>query len=248
MSAEENFLSRWSRLKRGPTEADRQDQPAPAQDAAAPSGDGAEGEDPFAEVDRAGAGAPHVETDDPGAVADHGDDGAPHGDDAATPHPAEAIDIDSLDNESDFSAFVKKGVPAALQRKALRKLWTLDPLYANLDGLNDYENLAETFGAAELLPGASAWKVGRGFMEDSDFELVNERGGYRPPEEDDDHDDQDQDEDIDADSRIAEDEDSEGEGSEDRGSEDVEAGAVAAVAAVAADDDEFDVGEDGEQA
>lgn len=54
-------------------------------------------------------------------------------------------DIDSLDAESDFSVFMQKGVPEELQRLALRKLWSSDPVYANLDGLNDYDPGHVTF-------------------------------------------------------------------------------------------------------
>ena len=53
---------------------------------------------------------------------------------------AQLPDIESLDENSDFSAFMKEGVPQALRRRALRKLWRLNPLFANLDGLNDYDD------------------------------------------------------------------------------------------------------------
>ena len=48
-------------------------------------------------------------------------------------------DIDAMDESSDFSVFMQEGVPDVLRRKALRKLWRLNPVFANLDGLNDYD-------------------------------------------------------------------------------------------------------------
>ncbi len=65
---------------------------------------------------------------------------------AAPPEPDELppdledIDPEALDPENvDFSRFLKEDVPEWLRRKALRKLWQSDPVLANLDGLNDYD-------------------------------------------------------------------------------------------------------------
>ncbi|MAB00985.1 MAG: hypothetical protein CMN86_22165 [Stappia sp.] len=75
---------------------------------------------------------------------------------------AEAIDIDSLEFSSDYSAFLKQGVSRELKRRALRKLWTSDPVLACVDGLNDYD---EDFRNVEVLSEGfrSSWQVGRGF-------------------------------------------------------------------------------------
>jgi hypothetical protein len=48
-------------------------------------------------------------------------------------------DVDSLDKDSDYTGFLRDEVPEALKRKALRKLWLSDPVLANIDGLNDYD-------------------------------------------------------------------------------------------------------------
>lgn len=48
-------------------------------------------------------------------------------------------DIETLKEESDFSAFLKEGVPDKLRRLALRKLWASTPLFGLRDGLNDYD-------------------------------------------------------------------------------------------------------------
>jgi len=40
-----------------------------------------------------------------------------------------AIDIEGLTANSDFTIFMKQGVPCDLQTRALRKLWTTDPIF-----------------------------------------------------------------------------------------------------------------------
>ena len=52
--------------------------------------------------------------------------------------PSDLPDIGSLTAESDFSLFMAQGVPAELRRRALRKLWSLDPQFLAADGLGDY--------------------------------------------------------------------------------------------------------------
>jgi hypothetical protein len=47
--------------------------------------------------------------------------------------------IEDLEADSDYTGFLGQGVPAALTKAALRKLWLSDPVFANLDGLNDYD-------------------------------------------------------------------------------------------------------------
>ena len=170
MSGRENFLSRWSRLKQeGVPEAETVavETPAPAAEMPPLAVDTRNAADP--------APAQVVGADAAGEPITDGDD---------TPrerHPTEDIDIDSLTRDSDFTVFLKQGVPDFVQQRALRKLWTLDPVFAQMDGLNDYENIIEEFGISDLA--TTDWKVGRGFLTDEDFAKINERGGYVPPEE-----------------------------------------------------------------
>ncbi|MHA1108564.1 MAG: DUF3306 domain-containing protein [Alphaproteobacteria bacterium] len=82
------------------------------------------------------------------------DEPVSEGEEAAAFDPAELPDIDGLDKESDFTAFMKDGVPEELRNRALRKLWTTDPVFANLDGLNDYD---EDFGEI-MRTGAAAMR------------------------------------------------------------------------------------------
>lgn len=78
--------------------------------------------------------------------------------DAAAPEAEEEFDIaslpsiDSLTAESDFSLFLKKGVPAALRTAALRKLWLVEPSVVNYKALVEYNWDFTAPGYGELLP------------------------------------------------------------------------------------------------
>lgn len=75
----------------------------------------------------------------------------------------EEIDLDTLSYEADFTPFMKKGVPPVLRQAALRKLWRLNPVFANLDGLNEYdENYRVVHKVLENIQ--TAYKVGEGYL------------------------------------------------------------------------------------
>jgi hypothetical protein len=121
-------------------------------------------------------------------------EGAEDAAEAAEPavQPEQLPDIDSLSYESDFTVFLREGVPQELTRLALRKLWRSDPVLANLDGLNDYdldynklgvdtrvaEALIKQREAKERLPG----KKGPGRADDLP-EPAEPRLAERPPAE-----------------------------------------------------------------
>lgn len=127
MAADEGRLSRWSRRKT----ATRRGGAAPViQDV--PSGVPAAGEAVSPAEDTAPLsvdGAAPVP-----AAPDNEIASSPSGDAA----PPDLPDVESLHADSDFTAFMKEGVPAHLKNLALRKLWVSDPALANLDGLIDY--------------------------------------------------------------------------------------------------------------
>ncbi|MDH3196344.1 MAG: DUF3306 domain-containing protein, partial [Hyphomicrobiales bacterium] len=87
---------------------------------------------------------------------------------AANRAAAEAINIDELDENSDYSPFFKAGVPSALKSSALHRLWRSNPVFANIDGLNDYDD-DFTFPTTPLAAIKTAWKFGRGFLSDDDL-------------------------------------------------------------------------------
>lgn len=77
--------------------------------------------------------------------------------------PKDLPDIDSLDAGSDYSVFLKKGVPPGLKRKALNKLWQTDPAFRHICMLDDY-NLDYT-DAAMVVPNLKTlFQVGRGMV------------------------------------------------------------------------------------
>src|SRR3972149_43686 len=41
-------------------------------------------------------------------------------------------DLATVDDNTDFTGFLQQGVPEALRRQALRKLWRVNPVLANL--------------------------------------------------------------------------------------------------------------------
>ncbi len=79
----------------------------------------------------------------------------------------EDVDFDALDYNSDYTRFMGKDVPEMVRRRALRALWRSDPILANVDGLNDYD---EDFTDAALVVEnlASAYKPGKGYASEED--------------------------------------------------------------------------------
>jgi hypothetical protein len=71
-------------------------------------------------------------------------------------------DVESLTAGSDFTAFMKDGVPAELRRLALRKLWASDPMFNVIDEMVEYGE--DYTDAAMVVEGMkSAWEAGRGY-------------------------------------------------------------------------------------
>ena len=112
-------------------------------------------------------GAPETETADagPAAVAQpESQESAETGDPEVV---AKLPDLDSLTEDSDFTAFLQDGVPEVIRRKALRRLWRLNPIFANLDGLNDYDEDFSALGiVAENIK--TIYKVGKGYLDEDE--------------------------------------------------------------------------------
>jgi hypothetical protein len=79
--------------------------------------------------------------------------------------------IDELDFQSDYTAFLTENVPEELRRAALRKLWRSDPVLANLDGLNDYDEDYNLIDQVITLP-QSSYRPGRGYLDESEKKLA----------------------------------------------------------------------------
>ncbi|WP_420333906.1 DUF3306 domain-containing protein [Roseibium sp.] len=73
-------------------------------------------------------------------------------------------DPENLTKEDDFSGFLSAAVPERIRRRALRKLWGLNPVLANLDGLVDYaEDYTDAATVVENLQ--TVYKIGKGMLE-----------------------------------------------------------------------------------
>lgn len=144
-----NFLSRWSERKRAVAEADELEAAAIAAEEAPTEGGALE------------------EVQDPDAIT------------AEELEELEKIDIESLNYDSDFTPFMKKGVPDLLRQTALRQLWRSNPILANLDGMNEYdENFNITHKVLENIQ--TAYKVGDGYLTKAERAALN---GETLPEE-----------------------------------------------------------------
>lgn len=94
--------------------------------------------------------------------------------------PDDLPPVESLTPESDFTVFLREGVPPALKKAALAKLWRSDPVLANLDGLNDYDE--DFTGAAAKSVVATAYKVGKGFARKITESESRAQGGEKDAE------------------------------------------------------------------
>src|SRR5690606_19005030 len=92
-------------------------------------------------------------------------------------------DPDSLAKGDSVAGFLRAGVPARLRNRALKRLWLTDPVFANLDGLNDYEE-DFTDAATVVKDMKTAYRVGRGFLPDEPDEAASEvAAGEAAPED-----------------------------------------------------------------
>jgi len=73
-------------------------------------------------------------------------------------------DPDGLNESDDFKRFLNSAVPERLRRRALRRLWTLNPVLANLDGLVDYAE-DYTDAATVIADMQTVYQVGKGMFD-----------------------------------------------------------------------------------
>ncbi len=94
-------------------------------------------------------------------------DTGPEIDEAVDPKQYDDFDFDSLNYASDYTQFLKKGVPEAVRRRALRMLWGSNPILANIDGLNDYdEDFTDAALAVKVL--STSYKPGTGYLTEEE--------------------------------------------------------------------------------
>lgn len=150
----EGFLNRWARRKQRAVRT-----PSPAPDAPAQAPDTSEAEETN-KAERAEAEARRQELID------------------SLPEP------EQLGPEDDYTQFLQDGVPDELRQRALRRLWTSNPVFANLDGLNDYD-LDYTDAATVVENLKTAFQAGRGMVTKEEREAeaaAAERAARGEPE------------------------------------------------------------------
>lgn len=86
---------------------------------------------------------------------------------------AESVDLEKVEYGFDFSIFMKRGVPDLLRKKALQKFFNSNPVLANLDGLNDYD---EDYNNPLHMVYKSSWDVKRGFLTEAEKLLQQTTG------------------------------------------------------------------------
>lgn len=90
-------------------------------------------------------------------------------------------DPETLTKGDDFSGFLSATVPDRIRRRALRRLWGLNPVLANLDGLVDYaEDYTDAATVVDNLQ--TVYKIGKGMLEQFKEveEKISETPGLKP--------------------------------------------------------------------
>ena len=92
----------------------------------------------------------------------------------------EAVDVEALppveglDETSDFTPFLRKGVPDTLRRAALRKLWVTEPSVVNYVPLVEYAWHNNEPGFGPLLPTDNVEQLLKQIIEGNPFSLPPE--------------------------------------------------------------------------
>ena len=95
--------------------------------------------------------------------------------------------VESLVEGSDFTPFLKDGVPEFMKRKALRMLWRASPFFNLRDGLNDYD---EDFNIIDKVIDEMVgnYKVGRGHLSEEELRDMMPEEARRAFDEDEEED------------------------------------------------------------
>jgi hypothetical protein len=84
------------------------------------------------------------------------------------------FDFDALNFDSDYRQFMSGAVSDQVRDRALQKLWTSSDLIAQPDDLDEYrEDFRDEAKAAGIV--RSAYRIGRGFLDDEDDNHDNPR-------------------------------------------------------------------------
>ena len=150
---DEAFLKRWSRLKQERREEAK----------AAPETETKEKTESKPPAAKEPAAPVNAEESDPKVIA-------------------ELPSIDSLGEHSDYSPFMRPGVPQALKMQALRKMWATDPVISAPDPF-EMHNVDFTHLAAPGQVVKTSYQVGKGFLDAVDKTVARLEGESRPEAE-----------------------------------------------------------------
>lgn len=150
---EEHFLKRWSRRKVEARQPPQAKPPLPAQEPASGSVDGA--------VSVEGSGEAASDQDPTASVRQPAR--------VFTEDDFADVDFEKLDFNSDYARFMQKGVPESIRQKALRQLWSSDPVFSAVEQFNEYGG-DFTDAAVAVAPGTlqTAWRFGKGLLSDEE--------------------------------------------------------------------------------
>lgn len=171
---DEGFIGRWSRRKRAAREPGGDETPGTE------LADGADSIAVKAKPQR--LGVMNTEASEP-TIGELAAPDEPAADDAVAADPtADLTPIDRLDESSDYTGFMRDGVPAELKKAALRRLWRSNPIIAHLDGLDDYD---EDFTAiTAVVAGLDKMRQAGRRLTDGDRKGTPEDEVAAPPEAD----------------------------------------------------------------
>ena len=169
ISSDESFLARWSRLKRKPDATGANEVRVDQQ--SLPAHDGSQAQPMQSEPMPSPAAGPSGASQrcSQGEEAESADESAPaDGNPQIELRDFSEFDFEKLDFNSDYTQFMKDGVPEEARTRALRQLWISNPVLANMDGLDDY---CEDYTDAAMVPAGgvrTAYRIGKGFLSDAD--------------------------------------------------------------------------------
>jgi hypothetical protein len=124
--SENGFLKRWSRRKRAEPAAEPTAVEAPPSDLPPQVGEGSLASPPPAQQGKGGTAVAPPAPATPAKPDDEAID------------PATLPPLESLGPESDYTVFMRKGVPEAIRTAALRKAWMSDPFIRDFRGPAEY--------------------------------------------------------------------------------------------------------------
>jgi hypothetical protein len=91
--------------------------------------------------------------------------------------------LESLSGESDFTPFMREGVPEFIKKKAMRLLWRANPLFSFRDEMNDYD---EDYNVVHQIIDSSfgSYQVGRGHLSEEELQNMMPEEAKRAFDED----------------------------------------------------------------